>query len=204
MSNIYKLPRFIALCGHPKSGKSLAQEILLTHYGVTPVDDGFVLRDLAMRHFGAKPDDVNTQEGKAKLAYWPDGAPIIDARTGEHMTWRIVLGRAGEMLETLMGEFVMPMTAAAGLVGPGPFSFGSVRKTQGHYFQQRGGLIIGINNPQAKPTGNAFDLFDESAVTVWIENDGLARGLAPEDARKDLEAKIHQLVIDYSWAQAAA
>lgn len=209
MSKVFKLPRFIGICGNPKSGKSLVQDILLENYGVQPVDDGFILRDIAMRHFGASHEDVHTQEGKAKLAYWPDGSPILDDREiagseKEHMTWRQVLGRVGEQLELLIGPYVMPMTACAPLKGPGPFSFGSVRKTQGNYFKQRGGLIICINNPLAKPTGNAFDVFDESLVDVWIENDALALGLTPFLARKDLEQKVHQLVIDQSLAKTAA
>lgn len=190
------LPRLIALCGNPKCGKSLFQEILLQNYNVQPVDDGFVLRDTAMRHFGAKPPQVETQEGKASLAYWPNGDAIVDDATGQHMTWRQVLGQLGNRLENMLGPYVMPMTACARLSGPGPFSFGSVRKTQGGYYKQHGGLIIGIENPDAPESGNAFDLFDKSLVDVWVLNDGLARGLPPAVARKDLENKIHQVVLD--------
>lgn len=209
MSNTPELPRYIALCGNPKSGKSLAQEILQKNYDVTPVDDGFILRDTAMRYFGAKESDVCTQEGKASLAYWPDGTPmlnerdVLDPNDKEHMTWRRVLGLLGEQLESLIGPYVMPMTACATLQGPGPFSFGSVRRSQGAYFKARGGLVLGIRNPLAPPTGNLFDEFDESLVDLWIDNDALARGLDPFDARKDLEAKIFQFVMDYTWAKAA-
>jgi hypothetical protein len=203
MTNPDSLPRYIGICGNPKSGKSLVQQILMEHYNVTPVDDGFILRSIAMQHMGASHNDVHTQEGKAQLAYWPDKTPILDDRTGEHMTWRLVLGRVGEQLERLIGPYVMPMTACAALSGPGPFSFGSVRKVQGRYFKERGGLIIGVRNPMAQPTGNAFDVFDESLVDVWIENDALYRGLSHREALADLETKVDQLVADCSWARAA-
>lgn len=45
----YRLPRYIALCGHPRSGKSEVQKILKDHYNVTPVDDGAILRETAMK-----------------------------------------------------------------------------------------------------------------------------------------------------------
>lgn len=201
--NPYGLPRYIAICGNPKSGKSLVQEIMLANYGIQPVDDGFVLRDTAMRHFGATHDQVHTQEGKATLAHWPNGDPIFNEATGAHMTWRQVLGELGKKLELLLGEFVMPMTACARLSGPGPFSFGSVRKIQGHYFKRHGGIVIEIDNPDAKPTGNDFDVYDTSIIDYRIVNDGLARGLPPELARKDLERSVHQLILEVGFSKAA-
>jgi hypothetical protein len=87
----------------------------------------------------------------------------------------------------------------------GSFSFGSVRRDQGAFYKAAGEtLIIGIRNPLAPPTGNEFDTFDESIVDIWIENDALARGLDPFLGRKDLEEKIHQIVIDLTWAKVAA
>jgi hypothetical protein len=145
------LPRYIAFCGVPKSGKSLAQEILLENYGVQPVDDGAILREFAMKNLGATYDQVHTQEGKASLAFWPNGDPMIDARNGEHMTWRRVLGLLGNQLEAMFGKYVMPMTACARVAKqPGPFSFGSVRRDQGAYYQHNGGIIIEIVNPLAQ------------------------------------------------------
>ena len=198
----YRLPRYIAFCGVPKSGKSLAQEILRDNYGVQPVDDGAILREFAVKNLGANHDQVHTQEGKASLASWPNGDPIIDARTGEYLTWRRVLGLYGNQLEAMFGPHVMPMTACARIEGfKGPFSFGSVRRDQGRYYQNHGGIIVGINNPLAVPTGNEFDEFDPSIVDCWIENDGLARGLSHTRALADLTTKIHQLVINCHLGQ---
>jgi hypothetical protein len=112
------------------------------------------------------------------------------------MTWREVLGELGKKLELLLGEFVMPMTACARLTGPGPFSFGSVRKTQGHYFKKHGGIVIEIDNPIALPTGNDFDVYDRSIIDYTIYNDALARGESPTTARMDLERKIHDVLLD--------
>jgi hypothetical protein len=199
MSNVFTLPRYIAFCGVPKSGKSLAQEILLQNYGVKPVDDGAILREFAIANLGAKTWDVHTQDGKASLAFWPNGDPMIDVRDGAHMTWRRVLGLLGNQLEAMFGKYVMPMTACARVAHlPGQFSFGSVRRDQGKYYQDHGGIIVGINNPIAVPTGNEFDEFDPSIVDVWIQNDALARGFPEYSARLDLEQKIHQIVIDYT------
>jgi hypothetical protein len=192
-----KLPRFIAFCGIPKAGKSLAQEILLQNYGVQPVDDGAILREFAMKNLGASHHDVHTQEGKVSLAYLPTGDAIVDVRTGEHLSWRRVLGLLGNQLEAMFGPYVMPMTAAARCGNlPGPFSFGSVRRDQGRYYQQHGGIIIEIYNPLAEPTGNEFDTYDASIVDYKIWNDALARGAPPVSARKDLEDKIHQVMLD--------
>lgn len=193
----YHLPRYIAFCGVPKSGKSLAQEILLDAYQVKPVDDGAILREFAMQNLGATHDQVHTQEGKASLAYWPNGDPMVDVRDGAHMTWRRVLGLLGNQYEAMFGKYVMPMTACARIAKEnGSFSFGSVRRDQGAYYQRNGGIIVEIRNPLAMPTGNEFDEYDASICDHVIENDALARGLDPAVARVDFEEKIHQLVIE--------
>jgi len=203
-ASVYKLPRYIAICGNPKSGKSLVQEILRDRYAVQPVDDGAILRECAMKNLGATHAQVHTQEGKASLACWPNGDLMIDARTGEHMSWRRVLGLLGNQLEDMFGKHVMPMTACARIATlTGSFSFGSVRRDQGSYYQQRGGIVIGIENPLAPPSGNEFDEFDLSIVDYWIENDALARGLPHVTALLDLQKKVHQIVIDHTLAKAA-
>jgi hypothetical protein len=205
MSNVYKLPRYIAFCGVPKSGKSLAQEIMLRNYGVQQVDDGAILREFAIKNLGATHDQVNTQAGKVSLAFWPNGDPMLDDRTGEHMTWRRVLGLLGNQYEAMFGKHVMPMTACARIATlPGPFSFGSVRRDQGSYYQKNGGIIVEIVNPIAVPTGNEFDEYDASIVDYSINNDALARGLTHKAGVYDLEEKIHQLVLHNATTRKAA
>lgn len=198
-------PRYVAFCGVPKSGKSLAQEILLDNYGIEPIDDGAILREFAMKYLGATRDQVYTQEGKVSPAHWPNGDPMMNAQTGEHMTWRRVLGLLGNQLEAMFGKYVMPMTACAQLDGlPGPFSFGSVRRDQGMYYKNNGGIIVEIINPQAVPTGNEFDNYDASICDYHITNDALARGLSVEGSKKDLQAKLQMVVIDATTKKLAA
>ena len=78
------LPRFVALCGNPLSGKSTAGK-LLESMGYGLVDDGGPMRKMAIEHFGASHDDVYTQEGKLRTT----------KVNGVVMTWRDVLGRLG-------------------------------------------------------------------------------------------------------------
>ena len=169
------LPKYIALCGYSGAGKSEVQKILRADFDVLPVDDGWPLRDYAIRHMGATEAQVFTQEGKTQLA-WINGAPVIDHVTGSHMTWRQVLGRIGDQLEALMGTHHMAQCAMLRtelMPDSNPykhFSFGSVRKDQAGAYKLKGGLVIGIKAPWAPWNENAFDLFDESAVDLWIEN----------------------------------
>ena len=196
MSNVFHIPRFVALCGNPKSGKSLVQEILLNNYGVQPIDDGGPLREFAVNNLGLTWDQVRTQEGKLEMV------EIL----GKSWQVRKILGELGNVLEAMFGKHIMGYMAVARCSGTiGSFSFGSVRRDQGKYYKAAGdAVVIGIRNPLALPTGNEFDTFDESTVDVWIENDALAKGMTPFEGRKDLEKKIHQIVIDLTWAKAAA
>lgn len=166
------LPRFIALCGNPGSGKSLVQGILRADYDVAPIDDGWNLRDYAIRHMGASSADVTTQEGKASLAYM-SGEPVRDVRTGEHMTWRQVLGRIGNQFEALFGQDHQAFCALLRTErhATGTFSFGSVRRKQGWLYRKRGGVVVGIRAPWAEREINEFDAFDTDAVNYWLEND---------------------------------
>lgn len=192
--NRFALPRYVALCGNPKAGKSLVMEIMAVNYGTQAVDDGRPLREIAKQYLGLTHDQVYTQEGKASHV------EIL----GKHWQVREILGELGNLFEFLFGEHILPFMVTQTLEGPGPFVFGSVRKTQGRFYKQAGGIIIGIENPLAGPSPYAFDKFDESAVDYWIINDAQARGLDDIEGKLDLAAKIHNVVEAISRNQAAA
>ena len=180
----------VALCGHPTSGKTEVQKILAKTWGIEPVDDGYCLRDFAMRHMGALREHVYSQDGKASLAYMND-EPVLDARTGEHMQWRHVLGRIGWQFEELFGQDFIPATAVAGLKSGKAYSFGSVRRQQGFFYKKRGGLVVGVRAPWAGPSGNDFDAFDEGAVDIWINNDRKDLAELQEKVRSLLSPILH-------------
>lgn len=182
--NTPALPRFIALCGYPKAGKTMVQEILSLNFSVTPVDDGGPLREIAMKYLGCTWDQVYTQPGKLRYI------DILDK------SWQIrgILGELGNAFEEKFGGDVIPLMVCNSLQGAGPFSFGSVRREQGVYYKERGGVVIGIRNKLAEPSPYKFDRFNPDLVDHWIENDALWRGLDPFSARKDLEEKVTHLV----------
>lgn len=178
------LPRFIALCGNPKSGKSTTQKILQDRFGYQPVDDGAVIRRFAIDWLGFSHDDAYTQEGKA-------GYVEINGKTWQR---RDILGTYGKHLEAMFGDYAMPMFGTRTLPEGGLYSFGSVRMNQGGFYKQQGGLVIEIDNPLAPPSPYAFDQFDKSLVDYKIENNALALGLSPEAALRDLETKVIQAI----------
>ncbi|WP_029029852.1 hypothetical protein [Salinarimonas rosea] len=181
------LPRFIALCGNPGSGKSLVAEILQTRYGVQPVDDGWPVRDFAIRHLGMTETQVTTQDGKRETVQI----------AGAEWQVRKALGEAANALERTFGAHAMPWMAVLRCERSGregPFSFASVRRDQGRFYKARGGVVVEIANPLAKPTGHEFDEYDRTCVDYTIENDALAHGCDPAIARADLEMKVDELV----------
>lgn len=186
------LPRFIALCGNPTSGKTTAAEILEELFGYKLVDDGQFLRKIGIDHFGLTHQQVYSQAGKLESV-------VIN---GETMTVRDVLGRIGNGFEEQFGADVIPELAYNNLrdangFAPhqingfgGRFVFGSVRREQGWYHRKRGALVIEIENPLAEPSPYEFDRYNAKACHISVLNDGLARGLSPAEARKDLASKL--------------
>lgn len=151
----------IALCGHPGSGKSTIQGILHKVFGVEPIDDGWAMRDFAIRHLGASIDDVNTQEGKAKTITLPGG---------QTLTWRTFLGEFGNHIEALLGPDSIPEMAIM-RASPGKHhSLGSVRREQGAVIRRHGGIVVGVRSAWAQPSPHEFDRFNESLVNIWIES----------------------------------
>lgn len=184
------IPHLVGLCGNPKSGKSEVQKILNKRFGVIPIDDGEVLRQFCIDYLGLSYDDVYSQEGKARYT------EIL------HRNWqnRELLGELGNRLEEMFGNFIMPFIATRPLNDKYSYSFGSVRKNQGLFYKERGGLIIGVRNPLALPSGHQFDLFDEDIVDFWIDNDAQARGLSREEGLRDLETKVVNAVLAHQGA----
>lgn len=182
----------IAICGHPRSGKTEVQRLLQKLYGVEPIDDGWPLRDYAMRHMGASHFDVCTEPGKRSLAYM-SGEPVVDARTGEHLTWRRVLGLIGMQFEELFGGNHLPRCALLRVKSkPGAvYSFASVRRDQPLFYKQHGALVVEVSRPDVGPTGNDFDVWNGSVTDFVINNDG---------SLADLKGRVSQAFDPYLGA----
>ena len=152
----------IALCGHPKSGKSEVQRFL-QEYGVKPIDDGRPLRRFAMENLGLSNEDVYTQEGKMREFSIGD----------QSMTVRKFLGEFGNALESKFGADFIPELAVRSLHNQyGWFSFGSVRREQGRVYQRHGGIIVEIVRPGVGPSEHEFDRYNADIVDYRITNDG--------------------------------
>jgi hypothetical protein len=177
-------PKLIAFCGHPKAGKTEAQKILEERYGAIPIDDGWPMRDFAIRHLGLTIDDVTTQEGKAQT--------IIFA--GKSFTVRWFLGELGNALEALLGADAIPLMAARHLESDQLYCVASLRRDQARVWKKFGGLIVQIDNPIAKPSPYAFDQFDESYVDIVLANEALAWGHPPAVARQDLTRRLDAIM----------
>ncbi len=167
----------------PGAGKSEVQRILHESYGVQPVDDGHAIRAIAVEHMGLTWDQVRTQAGKRETVNL----------AGKDWVVRDLLGQIGNRLEDLLGPYAMPFVTERQVADkPGSFSFGSVRRDQGRYYQERAGVVIEIVSPNAPPSPYEFDRYDPSVVDVTIQNDGVSlRNLekAVFDALKELEAR---------------
>lgn len=179
-------PSLIALCGNPKAGKSQVQLILEKDFGYQAVDDGAVIRDFATRWLGLTHDQVHTQAGKLETFE-------LLGRTWEV---REFLGVYGNAIESMFGPWGIPYLATRGLDPAKRYSFGSVRRDQGKFYKQLGGLVIGVRNPLAGPSPYEFDRFDESLVDIWIENDAQVRlkDFLPSEQLEFLRQKVHGMM----------
>lgn len=178
-----RLPHLIALCGKPGSGKSEVQKILWEKHKVVPVDDGHVLRAFAM-NLGLSRDDVYTQDGKKRHT------EILGK------TWRNrdILGTVGDKLEEMFGKHIMPYIGTRNLDASTSYSFGSVRRDQGRFYQSLGGIVIEVVNSYAKPSDFEFDAYDKSIVDHSIMNDVAPHERGDGRVRRRLEDAVAALV----------
>lgn len=174
------LPSIIALCGHPTSGKSTAAELIFEIYGHKLADDGLPLRKIAMDYLGLTPDQVFTQEGKLETVML----------NGREWTCREILGEVGNAFEEKFGADVIPLMSLNSTPALSRVVYGSVRREQGKFWRDRGALVLEIVNPLAGPSQYEFDRFNPEYCHAQIQNDGLARGLSPKEARADLAGKL--------------
>lgn len=159
-----EFPQFIAICGYPNSGKTTIQNIMKEKYGVIPVDDGGVLREIAMKYFSLSWADVHTQEGKLNHT----------TICGKKWQNRDILGTLGNKLEEMFGDQALPWLTLNRLnIQPGQlYSFGSVRKNQGITYKKAGGIVIEMVRPGCSPNYE-FDKYDKTLVDFSIFNDNI-------------------------------
>lgn len=182
------MPKIVALCGWPGSGKTTAQEILVERYGAIAIDDGWPLRDFAMRHLGLSLEDVTTQAGKAKTIEF----------AGQSFTVRWFLGEFGKQLEALLGKNAIAELSARLLEPDRLYVAGSVRGDQAQVWRKAGDtIVVEIDNPLAGPSPHDFDRYNDQLVDFIVQNHGLAWGHAPAAARRDLTRKLDVLMENY-------
>lgn len=175
------LPKYIALCGWPKSGKDTVADEIARQAGAFKMDDGLVLRRACPILFGYDKAFPFSQEGKATLIDLPDGQETV--REG--------LGELGKWLEDRYGEQFLPWRAIRmaqtheAKTGTERYLFSSVRKTQGLTYKKNGGVVIQVRRPGVNSSPFDFDKFDESLVDVIFENDG---------TMEDIPAKVSKLL----------
>lgn len=178
------IPKIIGLCGNPTSGKTTAAEIINDVYGHEIADDGRPLRMIAINYFGLTPEQVFTQEGKLEKV----------TLNGREWTVREILGELGNAFEEKFGGDIIPIMSHNALPKGSYATFGSVRREQGKFWRDRGALILEIINPDAGPSPYEFDRYNPDYAHHRIINDGLSRGLSKEEARRDLTAKLVEVI----------
>lgn len=160
MTNAPALPRLLALCGRPGSGKSTAARLLVEEYGYTLADDGLPLRQIAMNQFGLTEHQVFTQAGKL------EEIEIV----GVKMTARKFLGDLGLALENQFGEDIIPLMTHRSLDSAKRYVMGSVRRNQGRYWRSHGAVTLEVVNPGVEPSPYLFDWFNPDFVDVQVRN----------------------------------
>lgn len=150
-------PRHIAFCGAPGVGKSEACRILVEERGAYEVDTGYPMRSFAIQFLGANHVDVQTQAGKDRPSTIPG------------LTWRDVLGKFGQAIETFDPDIVMRM-ALQRCNGPHLYVFSSARRDQGRLIREAGGRVIEIVRKGCSVV-NDFDQYDRRYIDTTITND---------------------------------
>lgn len=178
------LPKIIALCGNPKSGKSTAAELLSEIYGYEIVDDGLPLREIGMNYLGLTPDQVFTQEGKLESVE-------INGRTWEV---REILGEIGNAFEEKFGGDVIPLMSMNRMIADKKYVLGSVRRDQGHFWAKQGAMVIEIENPDAPISKYEFDRYSKTAVQKTVLNDGLSKGMSEDDALLRFAGQLSEVI----------
>lgn len=178
------IPRIIALCGKIKSGKSTAADLLKEAYGYKIVDDGLPLRKIAMDYFGLTETQVFTQEGKMEMVNI----------NGREWQVREILGEIGNAFEEKFGNDIIPLMSLNQMNDEDCYVLGSVRREQGHFWADQGGMVIEIDNPDAQETQFEFDNYSEAAVHHTVLNDGLAEGLHEDDALLRLVERLTEVI----------
>ena len=156
------MPKFIALCGYPKAGKSEVQKIISELYGFESVDDSEALREAGKVLYNLTDWHVSTQAGKASL---------IDI-AGKKITVRKALGELGKFFEA-QDPFHFPRLAIAKAVERAPkgqFVFASVRRDQPIFFRQTGDALIIEVTRKGTEARDDFDEYDRSCLDFSIEN----------------------------------
>lgn len=168
-------PIIIALCGVPKSGKTLVQQLLHKHWGVVPWDDGDILRQHLVEISGLPIESFTTQEGKSSQS-------VIGDVQWEH---RRALGEYGNALERMFGDQIIAHIACRRIfehfLSQGAnlglharkscvYSCASVRKNQGVTYKSNGGIVVEVLRDSAADTGNGFDLYNRDIIDLTIEN----------------------------------
>jgi len=159
-----RLPKYIALCGWPKSGKDEVAKIFATLLNARVIDDGAPLREAAPLLFGYDEELPYSQSGKSVEVDTPNS----------QITVRQTLGDLGKFLEDTYGiEFMSWRAIKETTRHPNPhFIFPSVRRSSASAFHKAGGIVVEIRRPGFDSSSHDFDWYDPTLVTHVIDNDG--------------------------------